>query len=66
MIEFLYTSEGNLDVKVIAEEGYGYETQLIIDSLKGALESAIRADERFRVTLAKPRYNLASDALGWR
>ena len=46
MAEFLYQSEGFLDVKVVAPDGYGIETGLIIDSLKAALETVTReADE---------------------
>ena len=46
MTEFLYQHNNLLDVRVIAEDGYGIETGLIIDSLKAALATVTcEADE---------------------
>lgn len=49
-----YQGEGLLPVRVEVPPGVGVETSLVIQSLQGALEACIRADEKFRVESPSP------------
>ncbi len=62
---FTYQKDGLLPVHVETPDGFGIETQHIIDSLSGALEEATRADARWQALTGRNETSIMRGPIRW-